>query len=88
MGLSTAFYPDKTGWGFYAIITSLPLIIGALLITTAIEVPINNQVVTWTNANVPVCWENVRNRWQRYNVVRTVLALLSFALFAAATVIA
>jgi len=88
MGLSIAFYPDKAGWGFYAVITSLPIIIGALVITIAIEVPINNQVVTWTSGNVPAGWENLRNRWQRYNVVRTILALLSFALFAAAAVIA
>jgi len=44
--------------------------------------------VTWTSGNVPAGWENLRNRWQRYNVVRTILALLSFALFAAAAVIA
>ena len=88
MGLSIAFYPDKTGWGFYAVIISLPLIIAALIITTAVEVPINNQVVTWTNGNVPAGWENLLNRWQRYNVVRTILALLSFALFATGTVMA
>src|SRR5665213_4239403 len=67
MGLSIAFYPDKTGWGFYAVIISLPLIIAALVITTAVEVPINNQVVTWTSGNVPADGENLRNRWQRYN---------------------
>jgi uncharacterized membrane protein len=88
MGLSVAFYPDKTGLGFYAVIASLPLIIAALVITTAIEVPINNQVVTWTSGNVPPGWENLRNRWQRYNVVRTILALLSFALFVVGTVMA
>jgi uncharacterized membrane protein len=88
MGLSIAFYPDKTSWGFYVVITSLPLIVGALVITTAIEVPINNQVVTWTSENVPAGWENLLNRWQHYNVVRTILALLSFVLFAAGTVMA
>ncbi len=84
MGLSIAFYPDKSNWGFYGMVASLLLIIGSLVITTAIEVPINNQVVTWTDNNKPADWEQLRSRWQYFNVVRTVLALLSFALFAAA----
>ncbi len=83
MGLSIAFYPEKGCWNFYAMIASLLLIIGSLVITTAIEVPINNEVVTWTAENTPPDWEQLRNRWQYYNVVRTVLALLSFVLFAA-----
>jgi len=86
MGVSIAFYPDKGSWNFYATIASLLLIIGSLVITAAIEVPINNQVVTWTAENTPPDWEQLRNRWQYYNVVRTVLALLSFVLFAAGLV--
>jgi uncharacterized membrane protein len=86
MGCSIAFYPDKTSWNFYAMMISLLLIIGSLVITTAIEVPINNKVVTWTPENTPPNWEQLRNRWQYYNIVRTVMALLSFVLFAAAVV--
>jgi uncharacterized membrane protein len=88
MGLSIVFYPDKGSWGFYGMIASLLLIMGSLVITTAIEVPINNQVVTWTNENVPENWQQIRGRWQYYNVVRTVLALLSFALFVAVVTLA
>jgi len=87
LGLSVAFYPDKDSWHFYSIIASLPLIIGSLVLTTAIEVPINRQVVTWTDDEKPVDWEKLRGRWQYFNVVRTILALLSFLLFAAAVVL-
>jgi uncharacterized membrane protein len=83
LGLSIAFYPDKNNWGFYSIIASMLLIIGSLIITTAIEVPINNQVVTWTDDSKPADWEQLRSSWQYYNVIRTILALLSFALFTA-----
>jgi uncharacterized membrane protein len=86
IGLSIAFYPNKGSWNFYAMIASLLLIISSLVITTAIEVPINNKVVTWTSENTPPNWEQLRNRWQYYNIVRTVLALVSFILFAAAVV--
>jgi hypothetical protein len=51
MGLSVFFYPDKSSWIFYGMIASLLLIISSLVITTAIEVPINNQVVPWTDEN-------------------------------------
>jgi len=86
MGACIAVYPNKVSWNFYALTASLLLIIGSLVITAAIEVPINNQVVTWTAENTPPDWEQLRNRWQYYNVVRTVLALLSFVLFAAGLV--
>jgi uncharacterized membrane protein len=84
VGLSVFFYPDKSSWFFYGLIASLLLITGSLVITTAIEVPINNQVITWTDDNKPANWEQLRSRWQYFNVVRTILALLSFVLFAAA----
>jgi uncharacterized membrane protein len=87
MGFSIAFYPDKDAWNFYAIIISLLLLIGSLVITTAIEVPINNKVVTWTTENIPANWQQLRSRWQYYNVVRTVMALLSFILFASAVIL-
>lgn len=88
MGLSIAFYPDRASWNFFGMIASLLLIIGALVITTAIEVPINRQVVTWTNENVPGNWQQLRSRWQYYNVVRVILALLSFVVFAATIILA
>jgi uncharacterized membrane protein len=85
--LSIAFYPEKSNWEFDAMITSLMLLVGALIITTAIEVPINRQVVTWTDENTPGNWQNLRGRWQYFNVFRMVLALMSFALFAIAATI-
>jgi uncharacterized membrane protein len=87
LGLSVAYYPDKGGWHFFSMIASLLLIIGSLMITTAIEVPINRQVVTLTDEKMPENWEQLRGRWQYYNVVRTMLPLLSFLLFAAAIVL-
>jgi len=87
MGACIAVYPDESLWNFYAIAASFLLIIGSLVITTAIEVPINNKVITWTAENTPADWEQLRNRWQYYNVVRTVLALLSFVLFAAGAIL-
>lgn len=78
------FYPGKSNWNFWALCAWLLFVAGALVITTAIEVPINNQVVTWTEGNVPDNWQQVRNRWQYYNVIRVICAILGFLLLAAA----
>lgn len=80
------FYPVRTNWNFWALCASLLFVAGALVITTVIEVPINNQVVTWTEGNVPDNWQHVRNRWQYYNVIRVICAILGFLLFAAAII--
>lgn len=87
MGLSIALFPNKGNWEFYLMIISLLLIICSLAITTAIEVPINNKVITWAADNVPANWQQIRARWQYYNVVRTIAALLSFIGFAIACII-
>jgi uncharacterized membrane protein len=81
LGWCIALSPAKNCWQFYALIASLVMLAGALVITTAIEVPINRQVVTWTDDDAPSNWQELRDRWQYYNIVRTILAVTSFALF-------
>jgi uncharacterized membrane protein len=87
VALSAFYYPDKNSFFFYLIIISFISTLSALLITVLIEVPINNQIITWTSENAPANWEEIRNRWQFYNVVRTIAALIGFILFVIASVI-
>jgi uncharacterized membrane protein len=54
----------------------------AILITLVAEVPINNQVITWTQASAPSNWEIIRDRWQLFNIMRTGAALAGFGVFA------
>jgi uncharacterized membrane protein len=86
MGLSAGLYPNKNSIEFYLAIIAIAFVVIALVITTAIEVPINNQVVTWTNDNIPADWEAIRNRWQRFNIIRTIAALAGFLCFGATIV--
>jgi uncharacterized membrane protein len=85
--LSIIFFPVTFSWQWWVLAGALLLVSGSLVITTAIEVPINRQVVTWTDDEVPENWKQLRDRWQYYNVVRTVIAILSFTLFITAVVI-
>jgi len=88
MLMVTKLYPDKTSGGFYATLAAFCLMGLALLITLAVEVPIVNRIIQWTESTVPTDWEAVRHRWVRFHVLRTAAALLSFASFAFALVFA
>jgi uncharacterized membrane protein len=67
---------------FYLYITSFLLMVVALIITVAVEVPIDNQIKTWTEATVPSNWESLRHRWDIFHTVRTFTSITSLAFFA------
>ena len=54
---------------------TLLLMIGVLVVTLAIEVPIDNQIKTWTTATLPADWQEIRARWSAFHTVRTFLSL-------------
>lgn len=66
---------------FYCILTALILFVIALIITLAVEVPIDNQISTWTAATIPADWQHIRDRWEKYHTLRTFLTLGSVVLF-------
>ncbi|OQP51372.1 hypothetical protein A4H97_27755 [Niastella yeongjuensis] len=60
---------------FYWLLSALLLFTLALAITLFIEVPIDNQIKTWTSVNIPHNWEAIRDRWQNFHTGRTFLSL-------------
>jgi uncharacterized membrane protein len=58
------------------------LILIALAITMAINVPINRQVQSWTAGAASPTWMLTRARRLRFHLVRTVVGLMSFAIAA------
>ncbi|HEX2845989.1 MAG TPA: DUF1772 domain-containing protein [Chitinophagaceae bacterium] len=71
---------------FYCIIVSLILSAIALLITVGIEVPIDNQIKTWSKQTMPSNWQNIRGRWQWYHTIRTFSSLSAVILFLVAII--
>ena len=69
---------------FYCIFITLILFIIALIITVAVEVPIDNQIKTWTAGTVPSDWQSIRDHWQFYHTVRTFVSLTGVACFISA----
>ena len=85
MAVSLWLYPEKRSVTFYLIVTSFVLLIVTLIITVGIEVPIDNQIKTWSPETVPSDWTAIRGRWQFFHTIRTFTSLASFGLFSAAS---
>ncbi len=79
MILSVWFCYERKSPGLCLGVAAVFLIIIALLITLLVEVPIDNQIKTWTASTVPLDWEAIRGRWQFFHSARTFISLASFA---------
>jgi uncharacterized membrane protein len=86
MAVSLWLYPLKKSTNFYLMVSSFLLLIITLLITVGIEVPIDNQIKTWTAETVPSDWLAIRERWNQFHTLRTFTSLTSFALYLAAII--
>jgi uncharacterized membrane protein len=65
---------------FWLSATAFILFIVALAVTVFIEVPIVEQIVTWTLPTLPGNWQQVRDRWTRFHIVRVITGLTSLVL--------
>jgi uncharacterized membrane protein len=64
---------------FYMNAIAFALFIISLLVTVVIEVPIVEEIVTWTVSTIPNNWERLRDRWTRFHVIRVIAGLASLA---------
>lgn len=60
------------GWWALA---GLLLMVGVLVVTLAVEVPIDNKIKTWTETSLPADWKDIRSRWADFHTLRTFLSL-------------
>ena len=63
---------------FYFFITSFTLMVITLIITVAVEVPIDNEIKTWTPDTLPENWTMPRSKWSEFHTLRTFTSILSF----------
>ena len=75
-------WPDRTA-ALWWLAAGFVLMVAALVITLAVEVPIDNQIETWTAATLPGDWRSIQSRWELWHTVRT---FLSIAAVVAATI--
>jgi uncharacterized membrane protein len=60
-------------------LAALLALVAVIAVTLAVEVPIDNEVKTWTTATLPVNWEQLRSRWANFHTLRTFLSLAGLA---------
>jgi uncharacterized membrane protein len=65
---------------FYLTLTGFALFIVALLVTVLVEVPIVKQIVTWTAETLPGNWQEMRDRWGAFHIIRVVAGIGGLAL--------
>ena len=75
-------WPDRTA-AFWWLAAGFVLMVAALVITLAVEVPIDNQIETWTAATLPGDWRSIQSRWELWHTIRT---FASIAAVVAATI--
>ena len=63
---------------------SLVLMVGVLVVTLAVEVPIDNKIKSWSVDTLPADWTAIRARWAAFHTFRTFLSLASVAAAVAA----
>jgi uncharacterized membrane protein len=68
---------------FWWLLAGFLLMVAALVITLAVEVPIDNQIQEWTAATLPGDWRSIQSRWETFHTIRS---FLSIAAVVAATI--
>jgi uncharacterized membrane protein len=68
-------WPQGRSTRFWWLTTALLLMVTALVITLAIEVPIDQQIQHWTAATLPGDWRSLQTRWERWHTIRTFAAI-------------
>jgi uncharacterized membrane protein len=68
---------------FWWLLAGFLLMVAALVITLAVEVPIDNKIEVWTAATLPGNWRSIQSRWEAFHTIRS---FLSIAAVVAATI--
>jgi uncharacterized membrane protein len=71
------------GPAFWWMAAGFLLMVAALVITLAVEVPIDNRIQDWTAATLPGDWRSIQSRWELFHTLRT---FASIAALVAATI--
>jgi uncharacterized membrane protein len=74
-GLATAFLTrQERGVSGFVLAGSLLMIL-AMIITLTVNVPIDNQIKTWTLQTLPADWGSIRDRWEAFHTLRTFVSI-------------
>jgi uncharacterized membrane protein len=81
-------WPHRDAAAFWWMAAGFGLMVAALVITLAVEVPIDNQIQAWTVATLPGDWRSIQTRWELFHTIRTFLSIAAVAAVTISTVVA
>jgi uncharacterized membrane protein len=64
------------------------LIVAALIVTLAVEVPIDNRIQAWTVATLPADWRSIQWRWELWHTIRSFLSIAAVVTATTSAVVA
>jgi hypothetical protein len=85
LALCLLLFRTRQPWASRFAIAAWVLMALALVITLAVNVPIDRQIQSWTAAALPPDWRAIRDRWEFYHGLRTLVSLTALACLIAST---
>jgi len=67
------------------VVSAFVLLLAAMIITLMVNVPIDRQIQGWTTATLPADWSAIRDRWELYHGLRTLISLMALSSLFAST---
>ena len=83
--IAATFLARSERRNFYLLIVASFCVVAVALITRFGNIPINNQILTWTIDSPPSNWAELAQTWWQLQTVRTALAIGALALLISAT---
>jgi uncharacterized membrane protein len=72
-------WPHRQAAAFWWLAAGFLLMAAALVVTLAVEVPIDNRIQAWTAATLPADWRSIQSRWERWHTMRTFTSIAAVA---------
>ena len=83
--LSVSLYRRRQTQASRFTIAAFALMVVAMIITLVVNVPIDRQIQSWTTGTLPPDWSAIRDRWEFYHGLRTLVSLFALACLFAGT---
>ena len=72
-------YRRRESSAFVLTTLAVVLMLAALAVTLLVNVPLDYRFVEWTVSTLPPDWRAIRDRWEFYHGVRTILSVAALS---------